>query len=99
MLNSTIQGFLAVAEWLRGQLAEAERAFVSSLAGWQETDQLTVTVWAAYSLAQVQRSLGRLNAASRTSQRALDVTEVPGGELAGGRAGAYRPGRGRLPAR
>ena len=32
MLSSTIQGFLAVAEWLRGQLAEAERAFVSSLA-------------------------------------------------------------------
>ena len=78
MLNSTIQGFLAVAEWLRGQLAEAERAFVSSLAGWQETDQLTVTVWAAYSLAQVQRSRGRLNAAARTSQRALDVTKVPG---------------------
>ena len=38
MLNSTIQGFLAVAEWLRGQLAEAERAFVSSLADWQATD-------------------------------------------------------------
>ena len=79
MLNSTIQGFLAVAGWLRGQLAEAERAFMSSLAGWQETDQLTVTVWAAYSLAQVQRGRGRLDAAARTSQRALDVTEVPGG--------------------
>ena len=78
MLNSTIQGFLAVAEWLRGQLAEAERAFVSSLAGWQSTDQLTVTVWAAYSLAQVQRSRGRLDAAAQTSQRALDLTEVPG---------------------
>ena len=74
MLNSTIQGFLAVAEWLRGQLAEAERAFVSSLAGWQETDQLTVTVWAAYSLAHVQRSRGRLDAAARTSQRMLDIT-------------------------
>ena len=74
MLNSTIQGFLAVAEWLRGQLAEAERAFVSSLAGWQETDQLTVTVWAAYSLAHVQRSRGRLEAAARTSQRMLDIT-------------------------
>ena len=78
MLNSTIHGFLAVAQWLRGQLAEAERAFVSSLAGWQETDQLTVTVWAAYSLAQVQRGRGRLDAAARTSQRALEVTEVPG---------------------
>ena len=79
LLNSTIQGFLAVAEWLRGRLAEAERAFVSSLAGWQETDQLTVTVWAAYSLAHVQRSRGRLDAAARTSQRMLDITGNPGG--------------------
>ncbi len=78
MLNSTIQGFLAVAEWLRGQLAEAERAFVSSLAGWQETDQLTVTVWAAYSLAHVQRSRGRLDAAARTSQRMLEITGTLG---------------------
>jgi LuxR family transcriptional regulator, maltose regulon positive regulatory protein len=78
MLNATVQGFLAVAEWLRGHLSEAERAFVASLAGWQATDQLTVTVWAAYSLAQVQRSRGRLDAAPRASQRALDVTEVPG---------------------
>ena len=37
-----------------------------------------MTVWAAYSLAQVQRSRGRLDAAARTSQRALDVTGVPG---------------------
>ena len=78
MLNATIRGFLAVAEWLRGQLAEAERAFVASLAGWQATDQLTVTVWAAYSLAQVQRSRGHLDAAARTSQRALEVTGIPG---------------------
>ena len=100
MLNSTIQGFLAVAEWLRGQLAEAERAFVSSLAGWQETDQLTVTVWAAYSLAHVQRSRGRLDAAARTSQRMLDITGNLGrSSPAGGRAGACQPGRGGLPAR
>ena len=75
-----------MAEWLRGRLAEAERAFVSSLAGWQETDQLTVTVWAAYSLAHVQRSRGRLDAAARTSQRMLDIT----GTRAGGPG--LRPG-------
>ena len=38
-------GFLAMAEWLRGRLAEAERAFVSSLAGWQAAGQPTLTAW------------------------------------------------------
>ena len=35
LLSATVQGFLAAAEWLRGRLAEAERAFVSSIAGWR----------------------------------------------------------------
>jgi LuxR family maltose regulon positive regulatory protein len=33
MLTSTVQGFLAVAEWLRGRLTEAEAAFASGVAG------------------------------------------------------------------
>ena len=41
MLSSAAQGFLAVAEWLRGRLAEAERAFVSSIAGWRAAGQPT----------------------------------------------------------
>ena len=35
LLSSTARGFLAVAEWLRGRLAEAEGAFAPSIAGWQ----------------------------------------------------------------
>ena len=35
LLDSTAQGLLAAAEWLRGRLADAEQAFVSSIAGWQ----------------------------------------------------------------
>ena len=35
LLSSTAQGFLAVAEWLHGRLADAERALVSGIAGWQ----------------------------------------------------------------
>jgi acetyl esterase/lipase len=33
--GSIAQGFLAVAEWLRGHLAAAERAFISSIAGFR----------------------------------------------------------------
>ena len=33
LLGSVAQGYLAVAEWLRGRLAAAERAFVSGIAG------------------------------------------------------------------
>ena len=35
LLSSTAQGLLAAADWLRGRLADAEQAFVSSIAGWR----------------------------------------------------------------
>ncbi len=81
LLASTVQGFLAVAEWLRGHMAEAERAFASGIAGWRVADQLTHAAWGAYYLAQVQRAQGRLDAASQTCQRALEITAVPGRPL------------------
>jgi len=70
MLNAAAVGFLAVAEWLRGRLAEAEHSFASGIAGWQEADQPTPTAWGCYSLSQVQRAQGRLDAAARTCQQA-----------------------------
>ena len=60
-----------MAEWLRGRLAEAERAFASSIAGWQAAGQPTLTVWHRYQLGQVQRALGRLDAAIQTYEQAL----------------------------
>jgi LuxR family maltose regulon positive regulatory protein len=77
-LSSTARGFLAMAEWLRGRLAEAERAFASSIAGWQAAGQPTLTAWHRYLLAQVQRALGRLDAAIQTYEQALRATAVPG---------------------
>ena len=79
MVRSIAQGLLAVAEWLRGRLAEAERAFVSSMAGWRAAGQPTVTAWGGYQLGQVQRAQGRLDAAARTHQQALETTAVAGG--------------------
>ena len=67
-------GFLAVAQRLRGQLAEAERGFASSIAGWQAAAQPTVTAWSCHDLSQVQRAQGRLDAAVSTCQQALEIT-------------------------
>ena len=76
MLNAIAQGFLAVAEWLRGRLAEAEQAFAASIAGWREAGQLTPTAWGCYELTQIQRAQGRLDAAVLTCQQALESLTV-----------------------
>ena len=78
LLSSTARRFLATAEWLRGRLAEAERAFAASTAGWQAAGQPALTAAHRYQLAQVQRALGRLDAAIQTYEQALRATAVPG---------------------
>ncbi len=78
MLSATAYGFLAVAEWLRGRLTEAERAFASSVAGWRETGQLTLTAWGYYELVLIRRAQGRLDAAALTCQQALDSLVTSG---------------------
>ena len=78
MLSASAQGFLAVAEWLRGRLIEAERAFASSVTAWREIGQLTITAWGYYSLALVRRAQGRLDAAALTCERALDTLVTAG---------------------
>jgi len=78
LLSSTARGFLAMAEWLRGRLAEAERAFASSTAGWQAAGQPALTAWHRVQLAQVQRALGRLDAAIQSYEQALEAIAVPG---------------------
>jgi len=77
-LRSDVQECLAVAEWLRGRLAEAERAFGPSIAGWQAADRPTFTAYAGYHLGQIQRAQGRLDAAVRTCWQALEITAPPG---------------------
>ena len=78
LLNSTARGYLGLAEWLRGRLVEAERAFASTIARGQAAGQPTLTGWHRYQLAQVQRALGRLDMAVQTYEEALRATAVPG---------------------
>ena len=73
LLSANAQIFLAVAEWLRGRLTEAEHAIAASVTGWREAGQLTMAAWSYYSLVLIQRAQGRLDAALKTCQQALDT--------------------------
>jgi LuxR family maltose regulon positive regulatory protein len=77
LLDYESQCDLAVAEWLRGRLAAAERALVPSIAGW--ADRPVFVAWGRHLLGQVQRARGRLDAAVRTYQQAREATAGPGG--------------------
>ena len=78
LLTSSAQGHLAMAEWLRGRLREAEGRFESIVAGRRAAGQLTMTAYGCYQLGQIQRAQGRLDAAVRTYRQALEATAVPG---------------------
>ena len=76
MLEYVASCNLASAEWLRGRLAEAERAFEPSLARW--ANEPTVPIWGRHVFAQIQLAQVHLDAAVQTCQRALAVTAPPG---------------------
>jgi len=78
MLGSITRVRLAMAEWLRGRLEAAERAFASSVAQWRAAGELTLAARGYHHLALVQRAQGRLDAALETYRQALEVAAVPG---------------------
>ncbi|HLN70362.1 MAG TPA: LuxR C-terminal-related transcriptional regulator [Streptosporangiaceae bacterium] len=78
LLSATAHGFLAVAEWLRGRLTDAERAFAASVTGWCETSQPTLIAWGYYELVLIRRGQGRLDAAALTCEQALDSLVTSG---------------------
>jgi LuxR family maltose regulon positive regulatory protein len=78
LLISSARGHLAMSEWLRGRLREAEGRFESILAGRRAAGQLTMTAYGCYQLGQIQRAQGRLDAAVRTYRQALEAIAVAG---------------------
>ncbi len=77
-LSSSIKGFLGMAEWLRGRLPQAERAFASGIAGSRNAGPSTLTAWVDYSLARIQCAQGRLDTAIQTCKQALEFAATPG---------------------
>jgi LuxR family maltose regulon positive regulatory protein len=74
MLRAIAQGHLAIAERLRGRVAQAEQRLASSVAGWQAAGQPRVAALGCHGLSQLQRAQGRLDAAVATCQQALEFT-------------------------
>ncbi len=79
MLDSAARWYLAIAAWLGGRLAEAERTFTSGIAGWRAAGEPSLAAWGSYYLGQVQRARGRLDAALGTYQELLAMAAEPGG--------------------
>ena len=78
LLTSHANGYLGVAEWLRGRLAEAERALSSSIAQGRAAGQPVMTAWGYQDLGQVQRAQGRLDTAAGTYRQALEDAAATG---------------------
>ena len=71
-LGSFARWYLAVAEWLRGRLAEAEQALAGLVAEQRGAGE-RYFARLCYDLGQVQRAQGHLEAALATYQQALDA--------------------------
>jgi LuxR family transcriptional regulator, maltose regulon positive regulatory protein len=71
-LGSFARWYLAVAEWLRGRLPEAEQALAGLVAEQRGAGE-RYFARLCYDLGQVQRAQGRLGAAVGTYQQALDA--------------------------
>jgi LuxR family maltose regulon positive regulatory protein len=81
LLRSMVAWNLAVADWLRGRLKEAEHALAEVVAERSTTAESYFTVRAGCDLGQVQRAQGRLGAARRTYQQGLEVASEAGHQL------------------
>ncbi|HET7088934.1 MAG TPA: LuxR C-terminal-related transcriptional regulator [Anaerolineae bacterium] len=69
---------LALADWMRGRLAEAERAFAGIVAEGRVAGEPHLMLSAGSVLGRVQRAQGRLDAALRTYQKGLEFAAQTG---------------------
>ena len=89
MVASIARWNLALAEWLRGRLAEAERALLSTISEWRAVGERGLAAVMRDHLGQVHRAQGRLDAAHGTYQEALSSTAPPGGPAMPGAGAAH----------
>jgi LuxR family maltose regulon positive regulatory protein len=78
MLDSRIRWHLALAQWLRGDVAEAEHALTSVIARWRAAGDPGLAGPSCHLLGQVQRAQGRLDAALGTYRQVLEMATLPG---------------------
>ena len=80
-LRLLVDWYLAVGDWLRGRLPEAEDALTGLVAAQRVAGEHYLAVRPAYDLGQVQRARGHLGAALRTYQRTLEIAVKAGRPL------------------
>jgi LuxR family transcriptional regulator, maltose regulon positive regulatory protein len=72
-LRTLVRASLAVADWLRGRLGQAEHGLAEVLAERQAAGEGYLATRVCYDLVQVQRAQGNLDAALATCRQALDI--------------------------
>jgi LuxR family transcriptional regulator, maltose regulon positive regulatory protein len=81
LLRSQVAWNLAVADWLRGRLTQAEHGLADVVAERRATGESYFILRASCDLGQVQRAQGRLGAAIRTYQQGLEAASEAGHQL------------------
>ncbi len=79
-LRTLVRASLAAADWLRGQLGQAERGLAGTLAERRAAGEGYLATRVCHDLGQAQRAQGNLDAALATYRQALDIT----GEMVSG---------------
>ena len=79
MLTSIYRLNLALADWLRGRVGEAEREFAAGVAGWRAAGEPALVAQGGSFLGQVQCARGRLDAALASYRDVLEIASPPGG--------------------
>jgi len=73
-------GFVAAADWLCGQLEQAERLLAEVVAERRSAGEGFLAMRACYDLGLIQRAEGRMDAALATYRRALETDAGPAGD-------------------
>ena len=81
LLGTHVRWNLAVANWLRGRVGQAERDLAKVAAERRAAGEGYPAMRVCYDLGQVQRAQGRLEAALGTYQQALEVTSEASSQL------------------
>ena len=78
VLRAHVGWYLAVADWLRGRLAEAEAFLVRFVAEQRAAGERYLAVRSACDLGQVRQARGHLNAALHVYEQALEIASGAG---------------------
>jgi LuxR family transcriptional regulator, maltose regulon positive regulatory protein len=79
-LRTLVRASLAAADWLRGQLGQAERSLAEVLAERRAAGEGYLATRVCHDLGQVQRAQGNLDAALATYRQALELAGAGSGE-------------------